>query len=261
MAFSALFLALIGAASVSAHGYVDSIEADGQVYTGYNPTIAPWQAVQDSPGWQNWATDLGYVPSDGSSLNSADIICHRSSVNAPKVVTVAAGNEVKLRWNGWPADSHKGPIMDYLARCNNNDCITVDKTSLQFFKIAQLGQISFGSGNGAAGRWAPDVLVENGFTWKVKIPASLAPGSYVLRHEILALHSAYNEGGGQFYPQCINLRVTGSGTTNPSGTPGTQLYNSKDAGIIYNVYNDESKPTYRIPGPALCELFHILQLP
>jgi cellulase len=251
MTASVILLALASAVSVSAHGYIDRIEASGQAYTGYNPSIAPWQAVQDSPGWANWATDLGYVPSDAKSLSSPDIVCHKSSVNAPKTVTIAAGSEIRLHWNQWPSDSHKGPIMDYIARCSNDDCTTVDKTSLKFVKIAQQSQISWGAGNGKPGRWAQDVLTENGLWWTVKIPASLAPGSYVLRHEILALHSAYNEGGAQFYPQCINLIITGSGTANPSGVPATQLYNSKDGGIIYGIYNDEQKPVYKAPGPAV----------
>jgi cellulase len=42
---------------------------------------------------------------------------------------------------------------------------------------------------------------ENGFSWNVKVPSSLAPGSYVLRHEIIGLHSAGNPNGAQNYPQ------------------------------------------------------------
>jgi hypothetical protein len=46
---------------------------------------------------------------------------------------------------------------------------------------------------------------ENGFTWTVKIPSSLAPGSYVLRHEIIALHSAGSSNGAQNYPQVSRI--------------------------------------------------------
>lgn len=92
-----------------------------------------------------------------------------------------------------------------------------------------------------------------GSSWKVTIPDSIAPGNYVLRHEQIALHSAYNEGDTQFYPQCVNLEVTGSGSDNPEGVLGTALYNSKDPGVLYNIYNDEENPTYIIPGPELYE--------
>jgi hypothetical protein len=50
--------------------------------------------------------------------------------------------------------------------------------------------------------------------WSTKIPASLAPGDYLIRHELLALHSANNP---QFYPECAQLRVTGSGSKRPGG--------------------------------------------
>lgn len=252
MAPTLLLVALAGAATVSAHGYIEKITVESTSFSGYNPSIAPWVAVQDSPGWQNWATDLGFVSSTAAGLSSVDIICHRNSTNAPKIVPVVAGSEVVLKWNGWP-DSHKGPIMDYLARCSNDDCTTVDKTTLEWFKIAETGQIELGKGNGATGRWAPDILFDTDFTWTVKIPSEIAPGSYVLRHEILALHSAYAEGGAQFYPQCINLEVSGSGTATPSGVAATELYDSKDPSVIYNIYNDETKPTYKIPGPPLCK--------
>ena len=46
---------------------------------------------------------------------------------------------------------------------------------------------------------------ENGFSWDVKIPSSLASGSYVLRHEIIGLHSAGNPNGAQNYPQVSTL--------------------------------------------------------
>lgn len=69
----------------------------------------------------------------------------------------------------------------------------------------------------------------------MKIPASIAPGEYVslfyedypddishicfqlLRHELLALHGGQSLNGAQFYPVCVQLTVTGSGTKTPSG--------------------------------------------
>jgi len=33
-----------------------------------------------------------------------------------------------------------------------------------------------------------------------------------MRHELIALHSAYAEGQAQFYLSCANIEVTGSGT-------------------------------------------------
>ena len=32
------------------------------------------------------------------------------------------------------------------------------------------------------------------------------------------------------------------------------MYDKEGSGFHYNIYNDESKPVYKIPGPALCKL-------
>ncbi|SPO06236.1 related to endoglucanase IV precursor [Cephalotrichum gorgonifer] len=247
MPASLLLAAISGAVAVSAHGFVTEIVIDGESHVGYNPTIAPWQAVQDSIGWQNWATDTGFV--NGFQVQDPDIICHLNSTNAPITARIAAGSDISLRWSAW-ADSHHGPIIDYIANCNG-DCTSVDKTTLEFVKIAESGQFELGAGGGTPGYWAADTLFETNLTWVVTIPESLAPGNYVLRHEIIALHGAYEEGSTQFYPQCINLEITGSGTDSPKGVVGTELYKSDDPGVLYNIYNDETKPTYTIPGPPL----------
>lgn len=238
---------LAGVTAVAAHGYVGEIIVDGQSYTGFNPTIAPWDADQNTIAWPNWATDTGFV--SASALQNSNIICHINATNSKKSVTIAAGSQIKLKWTPWP-DSHHGPIIDYIANCGG-DCTTVDKTQLQWVKIAELGQLSLGPGGGTPGKWADDTLAENNWTWTVDLPSSLIAGNYVLRHEIIALHSAYDIGGAQFYPQCINLKVTGGGSDNPSGVVGTQLYNSSDPGVHYNIYNDESNTKYIIPGPLL----------
>lgn len=83
------------------------------------------------------------------------------------------------------------------------------------------------------------------------IPESIAPGNYVLRHEIIALHSAGEPNGAQNYPQCINLEVSGSGSDKPEGVPGTELYTADDEGITFNIY--QAMDSYPIPGPALYE--------
>lgn len=104
-----------------------------------------------------------------------------------------AGDSVSIQWAvQWP-DSHKGPMLDYLAPCNG-DCETVDKTTLQFFKIDQVGYI-----NGSdPGIWGDDVFINSKLrtrqyiegqgaddrvhlldnsTWLVQIPEDIAPGN------------------------------------------------------------------------------------
>lgn len=235
---------------VTAHGYIDTLTISSTTYPGYNPTIAPWVPDQSTITWPAWNTNNGPVYS--SSVSHPDIICSINSTNPHKTASpIAAGTNLTLHWTTWP-DSHHGPIISYLAACNG-PCETVDKTALRFFKIAEMGQLSLGVGGGKPGRWADDVLKEQNGTWEVEIPAEIAPGKYVLRHEILALHSAYDAGAAQFYPQCVSIEVSGEGTATPEGVAGTELYSEEDPGVHYNIYNDESKPVYQIPGPKLCK--------
>jgi lytic cellulose monooxygenase (C1-hydroxylating) len=88
------------------------------------------------------------------------------------------------------------------------------------------------------------------------LPSCVAPGDYLLRAELIALHSAIIAGEAQFYMECAQIRVTGSGTNTGSNFvsfPGA--YSSSHPGILINIY-DGTKPNnggrpYSIPGPAV----------
>ena len=97
------------------------------------------------------------------------------------------------------------------------------------------------------------MFTANNITWTTTIPSGLS-GNFVLRHEIIALHSAGSEDGAQNYPMCVNVKISGSGTEHPckSGAAcrkGTALYKADDAGILINIYTTLS--SYKIPGPAV----------
>jgi hypothetical protein len=99
------------------------------------------------------------------------------------------------------------------------------------------------------GTWITDTLIAQDFTIDFKIPSGLAPGNYVLRHEIIALHDRVSNGT-QNYPQCLNLKVGGSGSKAlPVGIPATEFYNYNDPGILFNLY--ASATSYPYPGPAV----------
>ncbi|KAF3771142.1 glycoside hydrolase family 61 /Carbohydrate-binding module family 1 [Cryphonectria parasitica EP155] len=235
--------ALAATTTVLAHSHVNNLVIDGVWWQGYDPTVDPYLA--DPPivvGWTADDTDNGFVAPD--AYQTGDIICHKNATPAGGHATVVAGQSISIQWAiPWP-DSHKGPYLDYLAACNG-DCETVDKTTLEFFKIDQVGYI-----NGSdPGIWGDDVFINNNSTWLVQIPEDLLPGNYVLRTEIIALHSAETEDGAQNYPQCFNLAVSGTGTLLPSGTYGTDLYHETDPGILYNIY--VTSENYTIPGPTL----------
>ncbi|KAF5021718.1 hypothetical protein F66182_6245 [Fusarium sp. NRRL 66182] len=238
-----ILAAVAGAIGVAAHGHVESINIGGAVYDNYNPNSAPYQASPPTViGWSTTVTDNGFVAPD--AYGTGDIICHRGAKNAKGHAKIAAGEQIYLKWDTWP-ESHKGPVIDYLASCGASGCETVDKETLKFFKIGEAGLIS-SSGN--PGTYGDDELIANDNGWLLEIPASIKPGHYVLRHEIIALHSGGQENGAQNYPQCFNLEITGSGTEQPEGVLGTELYKPDDEGILFNIYGSPS--TYPIPGPA-----------
>ncbi|KAL2751905.1 glycoside hydrolase family 61 protein [Sodiomyces alcalophilus JCM 7366] len=244
MAQKALLASVLGAASVAAHGFVETITVNGQTHENYNPGTFPYMDNPPAvPGWTADFPDLGFV--EPAAAGDPDIICHRSATPGQSHIPVNAGDTLTLQWSPWP-ESHKGPIIDYLANCHG-DCTTADKTSLEFFKIAEQGLITPGDPTTAV--WAADKLIADGEIWEVTIPEDIAPGSYVLRHEILALHSGSQPNGAQFYPQCINLEVSGSGSAEPSGVPGTSLYTAEDPGVLFNVW--VAVDSYPIPGPPL----------
>jgi lytic cellulose monooxygenase (C1-hydroxylating) len=246
--FSSVILALTTSVGfVSAHGFVKSVVINGETISGFDVSHDPWVSGEKPKrvGWTNTVTDTGFV--DPSGYSHPNIICHRDATNGAISATVAAGDQISLVWNSWP-ESHHGPVLDYLADCGES-CATVDKNSLKFFKFNEGGLID--PSVAPTGKWAADTInAANGFTWTTTIPATLKPGNYVLRHEIIALHASQDLNGAQNYPQCINLKVTGSGTELPAGIPATQLYTAQDPGIHVNIYWPRLT-SYTIPGPAI----------
>jgi hypothetical protein len=117
-------------------------------------------------------------------------------------------------------------------------------TDAVWFKIAEAGR------DGTSDTWGDTTLmVAPNAGYQYTIPACLAAGYYLVRHEIIALHGAYTYPGAQFYPGCHQLQISGSGSTVPSNLvafPGA--YVGSDPGITYNSYIAQ---TYTIPGPAV----------
>jgi len=78
--------------TVSAHGYVSGVVADGTYFEGTNPN---WQSgKKNTVGWYALNQDNGFV--DGSSYSSGDIICHKSATPAQTAVQVKAGGKLEI---------------------------------------------------------------------------------------------------------------------------------------------------------------------
>lgn len=231
--------------AVEGHGFVNGAKVNGVWTAGSDPLW--WYAQQNNQplpvtsGWRALNQDIGFV--EPANMGTTDIACHKSAKTNTGFIDVAAGSTITLFWNTWP-EGHKGPIINYLAPVSEFASATAG--SLSFTKIGQGALITGGSNS----KWVTDTMIASNFSTPVTIPAKLKPGNYVLRHEIIALHAAGSDNGAQMYPQCLNLKVSGSGTVSlPSGVAATQLYKRNDAGIIFNLYQDIK--SYPIPGPTL----------
>jgi hypothetical protein len=97
-------------------------------------------------------------------------------------------------------------------------------------------------------------VLANGNPVTLALPTQVAPGDYLIRHEIISLQNGGSPGGAEFYPSCTQVRVGGSQTGTPDQTvsfPGA--YSDTDPGIDDpNVY-DPGSP-YTFPGPPVSNL-------
>ncbi|KAF9558633.1 endoglucanase-4 [Agrocybe pediades] len=239
--------ALVGAAAfisqVAAHGYVPLLRINGKDIPGWDISKDPYTTPQPLRVVRGTKLDSGFI----SDVTSTDITCSIGNQKLPPgpiQATVAAGGTVQVLWNTWPL-GHFGPVLNYMAKCPTDNCSTFKgDTGSPWFKIQQDAFVN--------GVWASDTLARSNFTYNVHIPSKIAPGSYLLRHENLALHAASSQGGAQFYPVCIQLTVTGGGSLNPSGLSFPGTYKATDPGILFNVYQGDAVNAAYVPpgGPV-----------
>ncbi|CAA9958938.1 Glycoside hydrolase family 61 protein [Pyrenophora teres f. maculata] len=247
---------------ISAHGRVSRITASsGGVYEGWDPESSS-SLIPPSPlaAWS--AANLGNIYVPPSQFNTTNITCHYNAVPGALHINTTAGDTLNLHWNEWPK-SHVGPVLTYLAACNGS-CEHAQKDELEWVKIDELAWLNSTGWKilNLGGTWATDVLIANNFTWTAMIPPLLKSGNYVLRHEIIALHTAQRLDGAQAYPQCVNLRVSQRNVTMKSlgdGMLGNKLYDMTDEGILVDVHRKIAR--YKIPGPKLWEYAMPLRQP
>lgn len=131
---AALAAALSVVPLASAHGYVSGVVAGGQYFAGTSPN---WNSGEktDTPGWYAMNQDNGFVAP--SEFTTPDIVCHKDAEVGGKPFEAAAGDKLEFQWNTWP-DSHKGPIITYIASVSG-EFKSIKKESLKWAKIAAEG--------------------------------------------------------------------------------------------------------------------------
>ncbi|KAL2761046.1 glycoside hydrolase family 61 protein [Sodiomyces alcalophilus JCM 7366] len=215
-----------------------------------NGDEAPLLSGLRAPGINNPVEDVT------SPALTCGLVTHQST----DVIEVEAGDSIGAWYQHviggaqFPGDpdnpiaaSHKGPITAWLARVD--DAATAPTQGQEWFKVAE------DNFDTSTGTWAVDTLIAQDGWFYFDLPACIAPGDYLLRVELLALHSAYARGGAQFYTSCANIRVTSGGDFEPSQTyaiPG--VYDASDPSIQIMIYGSSGKPDnnlqpYQAPGP------------
>ena len=160
--------------------------------------------------------------------------------SAPASATIAAGKNITAVYKQWTHE--QGPVMVWMYKCAGEfSACTGDGAG--WFKIDQMGL--WGT-NLNSNNWGTAMIVKN-LKWSSEIPKNIAPGNYLIRHELLALHQANTP---QFYPECAQLVVTGSGSAVP---PADHMYSipgyapQSDPGITVDIYQGGGT-SYTCPG-------------
>ncbi|KAG6836583.1 hypothetical protein H0H93_006419 [Arthromyces matolae] len=229
--------------SAVAHGFVSTVTIDGMVYNGSAPGLPKGNSI------------IRHVnttfPIKGATNPS--LPCGSGASPATNIANAQPGSNLTILWqdlNGSdpqiiPWIHNIGPMLTYMASCGNTTCDKFDATGAKWFKIDQQGHMNFTT-------WFQQNL-QDGFPANVTVPASLAPGNYLLRHEIIALHVADKKGGAEFYPSCMQLKIGGNQTGAPADNelvsfPGA--YSDSDPGIFDpDVFTFSVK--YQFPGPKI----------
>ncbi|KPV77357.1 glycoside hydrolase family 61 protein [Rhodotorula graminis WP1] len=235
---AALAVALVAtASSVSAHTIVTSVWVNGKdTATGGVGVAAPYMRGSTSN-------------SPVQEVNSALMACNdKGATPAASTLSVAAGDVIEPEWyhsgarGADPIDpSHKGPITAWIAPYGDN----ANSLGAKWVEIASEAYYPSSS------EWAVSHMIANKGRNKVTIPKSLAPGKYIVRFELLALHSAGQAGGAQFYPQCADIEITSGGTTKlPAGVSIPGFYSEQTPGVVWIYYSSSYDVTgdYVAPG-------------
>ncbi|KAG7095300.1 hypothetical protein E1B28_006067 [Marasmius oreades] len=237
--FKNIVISLLLSTYVSAHGYIASVDINGKHFPGNVPN------GETKPSIIRQIGDVSPV----KGATNKDLFCGINEQVASDLTTANPGDTISFDWRGgdnslWPHNT--GPMLTYMASCGPDPCNKFDDRNAKWFKIQQVGR------KGKGQEWAQQDLMK-GAVATIKLPSTLAPGNYLIRHEIIALHLAESDGGAEFYPGCAQITVGGNQNGRPKDEetvvfPGG--YHDQDPGILVpNAF--DANADYNFPGPAI----------
>ncbi|KAK7005670.1 glycosyl hydrolase family 61-domain-containing protein [Favolaschia claudopus] len=236
-----LILLATSATTVSAHGFVHKVWIGSKTFLGNTPNAEPTGSI---------VRQINSVDPVKGALNPF-VNCGNDAQLAEDIADANPGDHMAFLWTGgdlsrWPHNT--GPMLTYMASCGATDCTTFNSSNAKWFKIAQDGRDS-------QGNWLQNrIFLQDNIAANVTLPSNIAPGAYIIRHEIIALHLATSLGGAEFYPSCSQIRVGGTGTGKPTSDELVSLpgaYSDKDPGILVPNVFDTPAPPYTFPGPPI----------
>ncbi|KAJ2147196.1 hypothetical protein IW136_000227 [Coemansia sp. RSA 678] len=219
---------------VLGHTYMMNLSIDGTKLAENKCIVKPWNNKN--------------FPEVDATKDTMRCRSASTTLNEGEFCTVAAGSTISVHMHESDAndrpisESHRGPVLAYMALADTNGEGEV------WFKIFEDGYDS------SSKVWAVDTLIKNNGKVDLVIPADIAPGKYLVRAEVIALHEgnrvygADKDSGAQFYPSCAMISVTGTGTATPKMYAIPGIYDKNDPGVLYDLWDD--KP-YVIPGPTV----------
>jgi len=91
--------------------------------------------------------------------------------------------------------NHFGPVIIYMAAVS--DATSASGSSASWFKVDEFGY------DASSKKWGTDLLNDNCGKRTFTIPSRIPAGDYLVRAEAIALHTAGQTGGAQFYMSCF----------------------------------------------------------
>jgi len=171
-----------------------------------------------------------------------------------RIASAKAGSTIVFEWRDWPDGSqpgsidisHKGPCAVYMKKVDNS-AASNNAAGDGWFKIMEDGYDS------AAGKWCTEKLVPADGHLAANIPKDLAPGYYLMRPELLALHQAdKTPPDPQFYVGCAQIALTTGGSATPAVTVAIPGYvNLSTPAMTFNIWQVPMKLPFPEFGPPV----------
>lgn len=242
MKLSALVLTAV-AQVATAHYFFDTNIVDGVAQPAFKYVRQSSRAVKYNPikFSSNPAADIR----DGSTADGPDIVCNQgafASAANTEVMTVNAGEEVRLKLAVGAKFQHPGPGLVYLSQAPTGSVKAYDGSG-DWFKIFEEGVCDGGDFTSTA--WC-----DYDRDWiAATIPKDTPNGEYLLRAEHIGVHRSHVNQP-EHYVACMQIKVQGGG----SGTPGPMVkfpgaYKATDPYANFSIYG--GRKDFPMPGPAV----------